>query len=376
MKLLEKILMAVDFIDKDNKMLVDTTASLSGIFNSEIVLLNVIPDKIENDSVGKYLKKFADENMEKLKSELRQKGAEKVTTMVLKGNPFDRILETAEKDDFNVIIAGSSNKNNHHAPGITVRKLIRKTSVPVWVVKSHKPPRVSGILCPIDFSGASRRALSNAILLASKMKANLRVISVYDPIELVSRRIATDLEDYNKKALASYKKQFEDFLTEFDFQDVPYEIETLTGKPDRIILEELNNDKHDLLLMGTTGKTGISRILVGSVTEKVIEECPVSFITTKFKDILNPEFEMKVASIESLIREAQENMSRGKYQEAARLYEKCIAKNDLFLPAIAGASRAYDMAGNKKIAKQYDQYAKEITTRLWGKEDLKKYIKD
>jgi nucleotide-binding universal stress UspA family protein len=186
MKLLENILLAVDFADKENQSLIDTTANLAKIFNSSVVAINVIPEKTDDKEVSKYLRSYANENMEKLEAKLLEKGIDKLSTHVISGNPFERILETSEKEDYNVILAGSGKNGESNKPGVTVRKLIRKTSVPVWVVKPDKAFSVNNILCPVDFSEASKRALSNAILLASKMHARLRVLSVYDPIELVS----------------------------------------------------------------------------------------------------------------------------------------------------------------------------------------------
>ena len=70
MKLLENILLAVDFVEKDNQSLIDTAAFLAKIFNSSIVAINVIPEKTEDKEVSQYLLNYAKENIKKLETEL------------------------------------------------------------------------------------------------------------------------------------------------------------------------------------------------------------------------------------------------------------------------------------------------------------------
>lgn len=365
MKLLEKILLAVDFVDQDNKDLVNAAIYLSRIFNSKIVAINVIPRKTDNDSVMKYLRKFANEEMEKLSNTL-EKADVRYKTRIVEGNPVEQIIETAERGDFNTILMGPGNAAEEtRRPGITVRKLIRKTNVPVWVIKENVANGFENILCPIDFSDSSRRALTNAVLFSAKMKTNLRIISVFEPVEVVSGRFSDDLDEHNEKSFASYKKQFDNFIKEFNLSRINYSTKVLRGKPEYEILEELKSGNFDLLLMGTKGRTGFSRILIGSVTENVIEECHVSYITTKKKDILNPEFEIKISQLENLLEKAEKNMEKGNYEKAANLYLKCLEIDGFLLPAIKGTSRAYEKAGKSDKAKRYHQFGNEIEKRLW-----------
>jgi nucleotide-binding universal stress UspA family protein len=367
MKLLDKILLCIDFLEENNESLVNMAAYLFRVFNSEVTILNVVPDKTDDQEVKSYFQRYADDQMKNLIAELGSKGVNRLNPLLLTGNPLEKILETSEKEEFNVILAGpGKNGSNPNSPGVTIRKLIRKTSVPVWVVRPGSSEGLQHILCPVDFSDASKRALANAVLLATKMKAELRIFSVFEPLEMVSRRISTNLDEYNQKSLASYKDQFKDFLKGFTFSNIKYSTEILFGKPERIILKELKTGKYDLLLMGTTGRTGINRILVGSVTEKVIEDCPVSFITTKNRNILNPEFELKISSLETLLNKARECMKEGDYARAAVLFEKAMMKDDMLIPAVQGAAEAYEKLQDSRKAMHYRQHAEEIIKRLYG----------
>lgn len=372
MKLLEKILLPVDFLHDNNESLINTAVYLAEVFNSEITVINVIPQKSDDEQVKKYFKKYAEDNISSLERELKSRGVHRLKSLLEYGSPFERILGVSEKEDFNVILAGPGNNTSaSHNLGVTVRKLIRKTSIPVWVVRPDAPGTIKRIFCPVDFSDASKRALSNAILLASKTGAELKLISVYEPIDIISRRISADLDDYNQKSRASYEEQLERFLKDFNFDKIKFSSEVLMGKPEEVILDELNKKHYDLLLMGTTGRTALSRILVGSVTEKVIEECLVSFITTKNRNILNPEYELKIANLESLLNKARQSMDEGDYERATMLFEKAMAIDDLLVPAVMGASEAYEKLNNKKKANQHRQHAQEIVRRLFGEEGVR-----
>ena len=89
------------------------------------------------------------------------------------------------------------------------------------------------------------------------------------------------------------------FLKNFDLTDIRLKKETQKGDPAVEILKALKRYKSDLLIMGTTGKSGLIRILMGSVTEKVIREVPCSFLTLKSEDIISLTLETRIRDIES-----------------------------------------------------------------------------
>ncbi len=58
-----------------------------------------------------------------------------------------------------MIGSGEKSKNDIFRLGTTAEKIIRKSDKPVWVVKKDNPLNVKNILCPVDFSPESKRAL-------------------------------------------------------------------------------------------------------------------------------------------------------------------------------------------------------------------------
>ncbi len=377
MRMLDKILMAIDINDVDNESLIHTGANLANIFNSRITLLNVIPNNYEDLEVHDYLLKTSNETIKTIKEKLDNKGVKRIRTLTLEGSAFDQIIQVAETEEVNLILMGSGfdEENDSYPLGITTEKVIRKTTVPVWAVKPESNPEIKNISCPVDFSEASRRALSNAIMLSRKLQAKLTVFSVFEPIEVTSRWIRTNLNEQNESGLKRYSIQFSKFLSDFDFEGVSLESRVLQGVPDVVILNQLRSSEADLLLMGTTGRTGLSRILMGSITEKVIREVPSSFITTKSRNILNNLFESQIDSIEKLMSQANKHFASGDYEKAAYSWEQCLLIYQFFIPAWFGASNAYQKMGDKEKAEQYHNTARELLERLWKADTLKKALK-
>jgi len=63
----------------------------------------------------------------------------------------------------------------------------------------------------------------------------------------------------------------------------------LGGNPAAVLLEELGADRHDLLVIGTHGRTGLSHLLLGSVAEKLVRLAPVPVLTVPRRSTSTPE---------------------------------------------------------------------------------------
>jgi len=137
----------------------------------------------------------------------------------------------------------------------------------------------------VDFSAPSERALKNAILLSAGFQSDLTTLAVYEPIMYISPRIKVDIEEENSKRLKRFEDEMKHFTGQFDLKRIKHKIVIQTGKAEENILQTIKDQAHDLLIMGTNGRSGLSRLVMGSITEKVTREVPCSFITTKIPDI-------------------------------------------------------------------------------------------
>jgi nucleotide-binding universal stress UspA family protein len=134
------------------------------------------------------------------------------------------------------------------------------------------------ILVPTDFGESSDRALAMAADLAVKFGASLTVLHTYEvPVYgYPGVVIPADLSDSIRDAA---QKHLDRQLTEIRKRIPKAEGILSLGIPWREIGGAIERIHADLVVMGTHGRRGVNRMLVGSVTEKIVRTCPVPVLT-------------------------------------------------------------------------------------------------
>lgn len=369
MKLLQKILVPVDFGEASLKAF-DTAVMLSGYFLSEITLLHVIQaDKVSEETEKLILKNIHAE-MHKMLNDLVFENVKSVEILTEKGNPIERITEVAQSKEMNLIIMGEGNhsENEHFKLGSTTERMMQKNEIPLMVVKNEPVKTPKKILCPVDFSESSKRALANAIFLSNRLGARLTIMNVFTPIEVFSYWINVDNKKENQLQFQQQKTEFDDFMKDFHINKDFHIVKIAQGEPEEEILKEIRNQGTDLLMMGTTGKTGLSKILLGSVTEKVTREVPCNFIVTNEAEISSEIFESNLKTIESLIVTARNNFENGETEKAIEKYTHVLSHHPDSVPALIGLVKSYRKTGNELKANLYRDYARKVIDRVWGTE--------
>ncbi|MBI4527505.1 MAG: universal stress protein [Deltaproteobacteria bacterium] len=135
--------------------------------------------------------------------------------------------------------------------------------------------KIQKILAPTDLSELSRLGLEYALDLAKGLNAEVTVFHVAEPVELAKYKAHSiqELVERHQEALARFlAENFGELL-----QAVKVHQKVEIGTPDTSILEEAEKSGNDLIVMSTHGRTGLSHLLMGSVTEKVMRlaPCPV-----------------------------------------------------------------------------------------------------
>lgn len=144
------------------------------------------------------------------------------------------------------------------------------------------------ILVPIDFSIPSENALKVAAKLAIKNKAELHILHV---IELAESLFGTEQFNVaNEQILFFMKmanKKFVEFLDKDYLKNISIIEHVEPGSTSRIIRNVVEKNDIDIVVMGSSGASGLEEIVVGSNTEKVVRfsEVPVMVIKNELKDI-------------------------------------------------------------------------------------------
>jgi len=279
-KQLERILLATEF-GQHQADVMRTAVALARAFQSEILLVHVIPKIPDLPVHVETLKTMLRGRLQQLRAEMAGYGVRVAEPILAVGAPFNEIIEAADAHDVNVILVGSG-----ETLALTAEKLIRKARQPVWVVKAGARMPIRRILCPVDFSEAARRGLTNAIHLARAFQADLEVLTVIQPLASIHVGYAELADQAQMNYEEARRQEFEKFLAGGDFHDVRWTKTVRRGLPPEQILALARDPRADLLVMGSTGRTGLARILIGSVAERVIRALPCSVITVKGVDAI------------------------------------------------------------------------------------------
>ncbi len=139
---------------------------------------------------------------------------------------------------------------------------------------------IQRILVPIDYSPCSRTALRFAIDLAQRYQASLDIVHVWDRPSYVSEAVMTSTDTISGKSLIRLiQDNAQRDLDEFLQGEAVKTGRLLAGDPASALIHELKAGKHELVVVGTHGRTGLSHVLMGSVAEKVTRLSPVPVVT-------------------------------------------------------------------------------------------------
>ena len=364
MKILKKILLATDF-SKSSKKETEMAIKLAKTFDANIILLHVLPSEAEIDSIKELLNLAVQIRFDQLKEKIKQAGLHSPESILKFGSIYNEIVRIADYKNVNIIVMGSGKNiaKSSHKLSTTTAKVISKTHKPVWVVKAGAKLNIKKILCPVDFSEPSRKALDNAIHLARRFGAEVNMMSVFEPIDDYIEGLDCKCEQ-NDQLPEEYFIKFDDFLSDFNLKNITAKKTHKSGVPYANILITIAKYKPDLLIIGTTGKTGLAKILIGSVTEKVIREVPCSFITTKSENLIELQIESKLKDIEHHCKNGKELLADGYIDEALEQFHICLDLNNMHIPTLYGLANVYELKGDSGKSKMFRSMASDVFNRL------------
>lgn len=141
------------------------------------------------------------------------------------------------------------------------------------------------ILVPVDYSEHSMASLRFAGELAAALGSTLDVVHVWDKPTYVSDTVMVRRADQDHCSLTELiRENAEREMTEFLANvALPATLAStrrlLSGEPASTLVNELKNGGHDLVIVGTHGRTGLLHVLLGSVAERLIRLSPVPVLT-------------------------------------------------------------------------------------------------
>ncbi len=138
---------------------------------------------------------------------------------------------------------------------------------------------VTRVLCPVDFSDASRHALDHAVMIAGWFRSHLTIMHVRHPAFVAEPPILF-AESADADTLDDVATRLETWLGPVRAAGITCDVLAVDGNnPAARIVEAVAHVGADLVVMGTHGRRGFERLLLGSVAERVVRTAPCPVVT-------------------------------------------------------------------------------------------------
>lgn len=217
---------------------------------------------------------------------LREAGVDAEYEIIL-GRLHESFMKVMEETPPSLMVIGFK---SHLVRPSSSERLIKSMKMPVLVVKgkiaseaSIGSAGVKSILCPIDFSENSKKAIAAARQYASLFSAHMRLVHVI-PTHRVKKEgfFWRQLPESERIAFdAGMRSEAESKLTAFcREQGVVEKGEIFEGHPGEVISSIAEEGKHDLIVIGARGLSYVESVLIGGTTEAVLKTspCPVLIV--------------------------------------------------------------------------------------------------
>ncbi len=140
------------------------------------------------------------------------------------------------------------------------------------------------ILCPIDHSDCSKEALKYAVTFAMKDEAKLYLLHIIDIRSFNDIVVAMSQQIPDEETLELLRIKLLDCIPEEIRDDMNVEAIVTQGIPFAEIISTARENDIDLIVIGSHGRTGITHMMLGSVSEKVVRKAPCPVLTVRQTD--------------------------------------------------------------------------------------------
>lgn len=201
--------------------------------------------------------------------------ADRFHEAVEEGAPSSAILEYVEDHDIDLVVMGTHGRTGlkRFVLGSVTEHVLRESPVPVLATRaSEDPPTLpyQNVLVPTDGSDCATGAVEHALSIASACDATLHALNVVDDAAIMGSPggalpsgYLDNLESFGEEATKTLAATASE-------EGVEVETAVEHGRPGKGIESYGENHNIDLVVMGTHGRSGVERFLLGSTTEEVI----------------------------------------------------------------------------------------------------------
>jgi nucleotide-binding universal stress UspA family protein len=206
-------------------------------------------------------------------------------TVVVQGSPAETIVDYADRYDHDLVAMATHAQSGlrRYLLGSVTEKVVRLSPVPVLTARAGDEEELrfpyDRILVPVDGSESSDRASEHGLAVASALDASVDVLSVVDTSGLGPDVRAQLASGRGRAAAQDAVQAVAEHASDRGASDVRTAVED--GRPADVISAYVDDHAIDAVVMGTTGRTGLNRVLLGSVAEETVRTAPVPVVTVR-----------------------------------------------------------------------------------------------
>lgn len=267
---METLLIASDG-SEFSKNAIREAINLAKICSSKLIAVSAVKTNLEFESVLPQVvekdEQEATKHLEWVSNQAQKEGVECETIVSLGEEPYQDIIDQASKNKVNMIIMGTHGRTGMKRlmMGSVTAKVIGHAPCNVLVLPIDAKVEFKNVLIATDGSKYGDAAASEALGIAKRCGSSLIVISVAS-----SGAEFGSAKDNVKKVTETAEKE-----------GIKTKEVVAKGKPYEAIVETSKQKRADLIVLGSHGRAGLERLLMGSVTERVIGHSESAVLVVK-----------------------------------------------------------------------------------------------
>lgn len=219
------------------------------------------------------------------------------TEVVLQGNPFIEIIRKVLRDEHDLVMKGAAGASEGRSLffASTDMHVLRKCPCPVWIMKNSPDRRNARILAAVDPDPANEQkvGLNTLVMeLATSLteidESELHIMNTWRLEEeaalrnsafakLPKARIDKLVDEQEQKC----QQNLSQLLFRYPDASGKHEVHLEKGAAREIIPEFAEQNKVDLIVMGTVGRTGVSGLIIGNTAEAILNQVECSVLAVK-----------------------------------------------------------------------------------------------
>lgn len=271
---------------------------LAAAFDAAVDVVNVVDtERIAGpfDAGGvseQYIERIEDERREFVAeiAALASDGTS-VETDILRGPPADRLVEYATEHDVDLVTMGTRGTTGleRFLLGSVAEAVVRRSPVPVFATDANGAAEpvydYDDVLVPTDGSETAGAAYDHALAVAEAMDARVHGVTVLDEeLAPLGRAVGAHGREEHPQETPPGAAATDRLARQARERDLPATTAVREGQPGRALVEYADDHDVDLLAVGTHGRSGLDRAVLGSTTEWLLRHADQPVLTVSDGD--------------------------------------------------------------------------------------------